>query len=70
MCSTCNYTGFEKISLESNGRVIEKLERGLGYGSLVIRCDIDGTNYSIAVKNEQKSDFRLYRCMTCGRLLG
>lgn len=61
MCSTCNYKGFEEV----NG----KLEQLLGNGSLLIRCDIDGKNYKLAVKNEQKSEFILYRCPTCGRKL-
>ena len=58
MCSTCNYKGFEEV----NG----KLEQLLGNGSLLIRCDIDGKNYKLAVKNEQKSEFTLCRCPTCG----
>lgn len=66
MCSTCNYKNFEKVSLEVNGRAVEKLENSLGYGSLVIRCDPGGMNYTLAVKGEPKSDFRLYRCPTCG----
>ena len=61
MCSTCNYKDFEEV----NG----KLEQLLGNGSLLIRCDIDGKNYKLAVKNEQKSEFILYRCPTCGRKL-
>ena len=52
MCSTCNYKNFEKISIEANGRVTEKLEQSLGYGSLVIRCDTDGKNYFLAVKGD------------------
>lgn len=66
MCSTCNHRNFEKVSIEVNGRVVEKLENGLGYGSLIIRCDPDGTNYNLAVKGEPKSEFRMYRCPTCG----
>lgn len=66
MCSTCNYKNFEKISIEANGRTMEKLEHSLGYGSLVMRCDIDGKNYTLAVKGEPKSDVRMYRCFTCG----
>ena len=68
MCSTCNFKNFEKVSADINGRMTEKLEQSLGYGSLVIRCDPDGTNYSLAVKNEPKSEFRMYRCPTCGHL--
>ena len=66
MCSTCNYKLFEKVSLEVNGRSIEKLENSLGYGGLVIRCDPDGTNYTLAIHGDPKSDFRMYRCPTCG----
>ena len=58
MCSTCNYKDFEEV----NG----KLEQLLGNGSLLIRCDIDGKNYKLAVKNEQKRECTLYRCPTCG----
>ena len=47
MCSTCNYKDFEVV----NG----KLEQSLGNGNLLIRCDIDGKNYKLAVKNDQKS---------------
>lgn len=66
MCSTCNHKNFEKVSIEMNGRATGKLEQGLGYGNLVIRCNLDGTNYVLAVKNEPKSEFRIYRCPTCG----
>lgn len=58
MCSTCNYKDFEVVD--------GKLEQSLGNGSLLIRCDLDGRNYKLAVKNEQKSEFALYRCPTCG----
>ena len=58
MCSTCNYKNFEEV----NG----KLEQSLGMGSLLIRCDLDGKNYKLAVRDEQKSEFTLYRCPTCG----
>lgn len=66
MCSTCDYTKFEKVVTENNGRTIEKLENSLGYGSLIIRCDTNGKNYFLAVKGEPKSEFRMYRCPTCG----
>ena len=61
MCSTCNYKNFEN----TNG----KLEQSLGMGSLVIRCDMSGKNYKLAVKDEPKSEFVLYRCPTCGKKL-
>ena len=68
MCSTCNYKNFDHVVIEQGGRMVEKLERGLGYGSLVIRCDLNGKNYTLAVKNESKSDVRMYRCPTCGHV--
>ena len=49
MCSTCNYKNFENM----NG----KLEQSLGMGSLVIRCDMSGKNYKLAVKDEYIFDF-------------
>lgn len=58
MCSTCNYKNFEQV----NG----KLEQQLGMGNLVIRCDLFGENYKLAVKDEHKSEFTIYRCPTCG----
>lgn len=58
MCSTCNYKNFEQV----NG----KLEQQLGMGNLVIRCDLFGENYKLAVKDEPKSEFTIYRCPTCG----
>ena len=66
MCSTCNYKNFDRVVVEQSGRMVEKLERGMGYGSLVMRCDLNGKNYTLAVKNEPKSDVRMYRCPTCG----
>lgn len=68
MCSTCDYRLFEKVSMEVNGRAVEKLENSLGYGGLVIRCDPGGKNYSLAVHGDSKSDFRMYRCPTCGHI--
>lgn len=58
MCITCNYKNFEEVD--------GKLEQQLGMGSLIIRCDLDGKNYKLAVKDEPKSEFVLYRCPTCG----
>ena len=51
-----------------NGRSVEKLERGMGYGSLVMRCDTGGKNYTLAVKGEPNSAVRMYRCSTCGKM--
>lgn len=61
MCSTCNYKTFEKVD--------GKLQQSLGMGSLLIRCDTDGKNYKLDVKDENKSEFCLYSCPTCGRKL-
>ncbi len=61
MCSTCNYKLYDK----NNG----KLEKNLGMGSLIIRCDLNGKNYKLAVNNEPKSEFVLYNCPTCGKKL-
>ena len=69
MCSTCNHKNFETVSIEINGRTVERLEQSLGYGSLVIRCNITGRNYYLAVKDEPKSEFKCYRCPTCGQML-
>ena len=69
MCSTCNHKNFEKVSLIVNNRTVDRLEQSLGYGSLVIRCNTDGRNYYLAVKDEPKSEFKLYGCPTCRRFL-
>lgn len=61
MCTTCNYKNYEEV----NG----KLEQQLGIGNLVIRCDANGKNYKLAVKDEPRSEFVLYRCPTCGKKL-
>lgn len=61
MCSVCNYKNFK----EENGN----LERSLGMGSLLIRCDLNGKNYKLAVKDEPKSEYVLYNCPTCGKNL-
>ena len=69
MCSTCNHNYFKQVTVEVNGREVNRLEQSLGYGSLAIRCDTTGRNYYLAVTNEPKSQFKLYRCPTCGRAL-
>lgn len=61
MCSTCDYKNYENRG--------GKLEHNLGMGNLLIRCDIGGKNYKLAVKNEDKSEYVCYRCPTCGRKL-
>ena len=69
MCSTCNHKNFETVFIDVNGRVVERLEQSLGYGSLVLRCNTAGRNYYLAVKDEPKSEFKCYRCPTCGQML-
>ena len=66
MCSTCNFKKYEKVEITA-GNVI--LQQNLGEGSLVIRCDPGGQKYRIAVKTEPRSEYRIYRCLTCGRQL-
>ena len=68
MCSTCNYKTFEKVSIEVNGKTVERLEKSLGYGSLVVRCNPAGRNYYLAVKDEPQSEIRMCRCPTCGHM--
>jgi hypothetical protein len=68
-CRTCNYRNFEKVSIEENGRVGERLESSLGYGDLIMSCNLNGTDYFLEIKNAPKSSFRLYHCPTCGRNL-
>lgn len=62
MCSTCNYQNYEKA-----GPFV--LERSLGFGSLVIRYYSETKEYKLAVKDEQKSEYHVYRCPTCGKKL-
>ena len=69
MCSTCNYRNFEIIEAEANGRNHSYLEQELGYGGLVLRCTPNGKNYYLAIKDKFKSEFKCYRCPTCGRML-
>lgn len=66
MCSTCNYKEFSKNEADPNNTY---LEQSLGFGSLIIRCDLKGKNYKIAVKDDPKSGFTIYRCPTCGKNL-
>lgn len=66
MCSTCNYKTYDEIVLREGSTT---LQHDIGEGSLVIRCDPGGQKYRIAVKTEWKSEYRIYRCPTCGRML-
>ena len=61
MCTTCNYKNYEEV----NG----KLEQSLGMGNLLIRCDTNGKNYKLAVKDEPRSEYVIYKCPTCGKKL-
>ena len=61
MCTTCNYKNFEEV----NG----KLEQALGMGNLLIRCDVNGKNYKLTVKDEPRSEYVIYKCPTCGKKL-
>ena len=70
MCSTCDHTTFTRVvetSEKANDKPKEWLEQSLGFGSLLIRCDVDGKNYRLAVNGERNSEFKLYRCPTCGK---
>lgn len=69
MCSTCNYKLFNRVTVESGNKSEEKLEQSIGLDDLVIRCNLDGKDYSIEIINRPKSGFRIYRCPTCGRCL-
>ena len=65
MCSTCNPKNYYEVSL----RCGPTLQQDLGERNLVIRCDPNGQKYRIASKVEDRSDFRIYRCPTCGKQL-
>lgn len=69
MCSTCNFKQFQPVVISSSNQLENKLEQPLGFGSLVIRCDPNGTNYTLSVKNETNSSYKIYRCPTCGSKL-
>lgn len=64
MCSTCNHKTYTKVTEQK-----EWLEKGLGFGSLLIRCDPNGRNYRLAVKGEGNSEYKLYSCPSCGTRL-
>ena len=66
MCSTCKYKIYTRNETDPNNTY---LEQSLGMGDLVIRCDVKGKNYKIAIKNEPKSAYTIYRCPTCGKFL-
>ena len=66
MCSTCNYKNYAKNESDPSNIF---LEQSLGMGDLIIRCDLKGKNYKIAIKDDAKSAFTIYRCPTCGKKL-
>ena len=65
MCSTCDFTKYEIVGENEN----QHREAKLGLGSLIIRSDMKGENFSLAVAGENKSEYRIYRCPTCGKQL-
>lgn len=67
MCSTCNYKNYT-LNEDRDGNY-GKLEQSLGMGNLLIYCDDNGRNYKLAVKDQPKSAFTIYRCPTCGKVL-
>lgn len=69
MCSTCDYKNFERVILEQKGRTTEVLQQTLGDGNLVMRYDPNAKKHYLAVNGESNSEFRAYRCPTCGKNL-
>ena len=65
MCTTCNYNFYKKVLINN----IPHLQNKLGNGNLLLRCDTNGKNYKLAVDNENNSEFKCYRCPTCGKIL-
>ena len=66
MCSTCDYKKYTKNDNDPND---VHLEQNVGLGGLIIRCDVKGKHYKIAVKDDSRSCFTIYRCPTCGKNL-
>ena len=66
MCSTCNHKTYTKNVTDLNNTY---LEQNLGMGDLIIRCDVNRKNYKLAIKNDAKSGYTIYRCPTCGKKL-
>lgn len=70
MCSTCNYKKYEKVITQKGNRTEEKLQTTIGVkDEFVIQCDLNGGNYSIAIAENPNNYVRMYRCLTCGRML-
>lgn len=65
MCSTCNWNNYEKVIVNDT----EKLERSFGLAGIVIRCDLKGEDWKMAIRDVNKEATRIYRCPTCGRQL-
>lgn len=62
-CRVCNHNGYTPTA---DG---ERLEKSLGMGSLIIHCDVKGKNFKLGVKGDERSNFVIYKCPTCGRFL-
>lgn len=62
-CTTCNHKGYTPTE------DCERLEKNLGFGSLKIHCNIKGKDFKLGVNGEEKGDFVIYKCPTCGRFL-
>ena len=66
MCVTCNYKNY---TLNNTNPKDVYLEQDIGLGNLIILCEPNGRHYKIAVKDDMKSAFVIYRCPTCGKNL-
>ena len=69
MCSTCNYKTFDIFEVIKYGKIIEQREQQLGNGMLFICCDMDGKNWKLKIADDNSTEFVIYRCPTCGRIL-
>ncbi len=65
MCSTCNIKGYH-IDPDMPGTLIMPL--GMSE-EINIRYDINNKRYFLSTDNI-KSNFRIYRCPTCGKFIG
>lgn len=62
MCKTCNWKSYPNQERRY-------YEDELGYGSLRIRYYFREKEYKLAVANEERSEFYIYKCPTCGKKL-
>jgi transposase-like protein len=65
MCSVCNPETFETVTNETTHEIVKI--KHLGMGNLILKCDITGNNYKLAVLGDEKSGYTTYHCPTCGR---